>query len=430
MNTTGLVKVFALLLIGMSILAFNLQRAESSGSSATKFNKNYGGAKRDEAYSVIQTSDGGYALAGFTDSYGAGGYDFYLVKTDANGNYQWFQYYGGVLDEEAHCVIQTSDGGYVLAGYTESYGAGLADFWLVKTDATGNALWNQTYGGPKDDIAYSVVQTSDGGYVLAGYTESYGAGLADFWLVKTDATGTELWNQTYGGRGSDEASSLVKTSDGGYALAGFTGSYGVGNADFWLVKTDATGTELWNQTYGGVSTDIAYSVIQTSDGGYVLAGYTESFGAGGDDFWLVKTYATGNELWNQTYGGGGSDVAYSVIQTSDGGYVLAGYTESYGVGGSADFGLVKTSVDGSELWSHTFGGPLTDIAYCVIQTSDGGYALAGYTESYGAGSADMWLVKTDETGVPEFSSFSILLLLLVASMFAMVLKKKGLTRRP
>jgi hypothetical protein len=421
-------KAFALLLICMSILAFNLQRAESSGSSATEFSKTYGGTKRDEAYSVIQTSDGGYALAGFTSSYGAGGYDFYLVKTDANGNIQWYQYYGGAEDEEAHCVIQTSDGGYALAGYTESYGAGGADFWLVKTDKNGYELWNRTYGGAKDDIAYSVVQTGDGGYALAGYTESYGAGLANFWLVKTDANGNALWNRTYGGTGSDDAYSLIKTNDGGYALVGMTGSYGVGDGDFWLVKTDANGTGLWNQTYGGVFTDIAYCVIQTSDGGYALAGYTESFGAGGDDFWLVKTDATGNLDWNQTYGGGGSDIAYSVIQTGDGGYALAGYTESYGAGG-ADFGLVKTSADGSELWSHTFGGPKDDVAYCVIQTSGGGYALAGYTESFGAGVANMWLVKTDENGVPEFPSFSILLLLLLVTfMFAIVLKKKRLTR--
>jgi predicted secreted protein with PEFG-CTERM motif len=293
MRRIGSGKAFALLMIGMSILAFNLQRAESAESSATRWTKVYGGAKRDEAYSVINTNDGGYALAGFTASYGAGGYDFWLVKTNANGNYLWSRTFGGTGDEEVHSVVQTSDGGYALAGYTKSFGAGGSDFWLVRTDANGYALWKKTYGGTKDDVALSVVQTGDGGYALAGYTESFGAGGDDFWLVKTNANGNALWNKTYGGGGADGAFSVVQTGDGGYALAGYTESFGAGGDDFGLVKTDAMGSELWTRTYGGAYTDIACSVVQTGDGGYALAGYTESFGAGSADFWLVKTDENG-----------------------------------------------------------------------------------------------------------------------------------------
>jgi hypothetical protein len=257
----------------------------------------------------------------------------------------WSKTYGGTSNDEAHALVQTGDGGYALAGSTRSFGAGDNDFWLVKTDAAGNALWNKTYGGTYSDGAYALVQTGDGGYALAGYTDSYGAGNGDFWLVKTDADGTALWNKTYGGTGYDYGYSVVLTGDGGYALAGRTDSYGVGNGDFWLVKTDAAGNMEWNKTCGGTANDGAYALVQTGDGGYALAGYTWSFGAGRYDFWLVKTDAAGTVQWNRTYGGTSDDMASSVVQTSDGGYALAGRTDSYGAG-NGDFWLVKTDADG------------------------------------------------------------------------------------
>jgi hypothetical protein len=190
-------------------------------------------------------------------------------------------------------MVKTADGGYALAGHTNSYDAGNSDFWLVKVDANGNALWNKTYGGTDVDAAFSIVQTSDGGYALAGYTYSYGAGNADFWLVKTDLNGNALWNKTYGGTVAEMAWSMVKTADGGYALTGVTTSYGAGYSDFWLVKTDLNGNALWNKTYGGTGSDEAHSVVQTVDGEYALAGYTGSYGVGGSDFWLVKVDALG-----------------------------------------------------------------------------------------------------------------------------------------
>jgi hypothetical protein len=231
-----------MLLIGMLVLAFNVSQAKSSATPAG-WSQTYGGTGDDEAYSVIQTSDGGYALAGYTDSYGAYSfqYDFWLVKTDASGNAQWNRTYGGTGNDQAYALVQTSDGGYALAGRTNSFGAGQYDFWLVKTDYAGNMQWNKTYGGTSYDYAYSVVQTSDGGYALAGHTRSFGAGSTDFWLVKTDASGNAQWNKTYGGTEFDAAYALVETGDGGYALAGITLSYGASNSDFWLVKTDENG---------------------------------------------------------------------------------------------------------------------------------------------------------------------------------------------
>jgi len=369
-----------------------LMASAAGQAPGSSWSKTFGGTETDVVYSVIQTSDGGYALVGYTTSYGAGGEDFWLVKTDSSGNMEWSENFGGTGNERAYSVIQTSDEGYALVGYTTSYGAGWRDFWLVKTDSSGNMEWSENFGGTGSDRAYSVIQTSDEGYALAGYTDSYGAGGWDFWLVKTDSSGNMEWSENFGGTGSDRAYSVIQTSDEGYALAGYTDSYGAGGEDFWLVKADSSGNEKWSKTFGGENDDEAYSVIQTSDGGHALAGYTDSYGAGGEDFWLVKTDSSGNMEWSENFGGTGSDMACSVIQTSDGGYTLAGYTGSYGAG-MYDFWLVKTDSSGNEVGSRTFGGAGDDYAYSAVQTSDGGYVIAGSTESYGAGKEDFWLVN-------------------------------------
>jgi predicted secreted protein len=258
-------------------------------------NKTYGGTGYERASALVQTADGGYALAGYTFSLGAGDSDFWLVKTDSAGNEQWNKTYGGTSIEEAWALVQTADGGYALGGWTFSFGFGGGDFWLVKTDSAGNEQWNKTYGGESYDQAFTMVQTADEGYALAGQTQSFGAGgPMDFWLVKTDAAGNEQWNKTYGGTDDEEVHALVQTADGGYALAGETWSLGGGGFNSWLVKTDAVGNEQWNKTYGGTEADWAEALVQTADGGYTLAGVTDSFGAGWDDFWLVVTDPDGN----------------------------------------------------------------------------------------------------------------------------------------
>jgi hypothetical protein len=332
------------------------------------------------------TSDGGYALAGHISSFGAGSYDFWLVKTDAAGNMEWNRTYGGTGIDEAFSVVVTSDGGYALAGYTTSYGVGETDVWLVKTDASGNMEWNRTYGGTQfdKDIAYSLVATSDEGYAIAGSTETFGAGNDDFWLIKTDAFGNVEWNRTYGGVWGEGARSLVVTSDGGYALAGETS--GAEGRNGWLVKTDAAGNMEWNRTYGGTGIDVAYSLVATSDGGYAIAGTTIFFNSSISDFWLVKTDALGNMDWSQTYGRTGIDVAYSLVATSDGGYAIAGITNSSDTG-SYDCWLVKADWSGNLEWSQMCGGIVGEGAGSLVATSDGGYAIAGSRNS------DFWLVK-------------------------------------
>ncbi|MFX1253158.1 MAG: hypothetical protein ACFFCZ_16240 [Promethearchaeota archaeon] len=370
-------------------------------AQAPTWAQNYGGGEDDIARTLIQTTDGGYALAGWTGSYGAGYSDFWLVKTDSNGRMQWNRTYGGAEDDSAQALIQTTDGGYALAGETYSYGAGYSDFWLVKTDSNGRMQWNRTYGGEDYDFASDLIQTADGGYALAGLT-IYDVGQADFWLVKTDSHGIMQWNRTYGREEFNAASALIQTADGGYALAGETTSNGT-MPNSWLVKTDNNGRMQWNRTYGGEKRDAASALIQTPDGGYTLAGETYSYGAGSSDFWLVKTDSDGITQWIRTYGGAEDDSAQALIQTTDGGYALAGTTESYGAG-SDDCWLVKTDNNGRMQWNQTYGGEDYDSAYALIQTPDGNYVLAGATTSYGAGYYDSWLVKMEEIIFPITST--------------------------
>jgi hypothetical protein len=366
------------------------------------WNRTYGGTSFDYGYSAFQVSDGGYVIAGLTYSLGSGIGDVYLVKTDSAGNMLWNKTYRGQGRSEVHSVVQTSDGGYALAGYTENPDVANNDFFLVKTDSAGTLQWNKTYGGARQDYGFSLVQASDGGYVMAGNTNSFGDNEtdvdSDVYLVKTDAAGTMVWNKTYGGAGSDGGRSLVKTRDGGYAIAGFTFSYGGSSNDMFLVKTDAAGTMLWNKTFGGTGYEDGYSLVQTSDTGYAIAGVTNSFGAGGYDTYLVKTDSPGAMLWNKTYGDTSDEYGFSLVQTSDGGYAITGQTYSALGIDYSDMYLLKTDFAGNKLSYKNHGGPTFDIGQSVILTNDGGVAMVGFTNSFGVGSYDVFFVKDDVAG--------------------------------
>ena len=386
---------------GNSIMQFTV-------SAAGMWSMTYGGTGDDYGWGeTVQTSDGGYAITGDTNSSGAGGRDFWLIKTDANGNMLWNKTYGGALDEECGVMCQTNDGGYAIAGYTKSFGVGGQDVWLVKTNSLGNMQWSNIYGGTGDEHALSMVQTNDGGYAIVGVTSSFGAGGQDVWLVKTDTAGNMQWNKTYGGNSTDYGYGVVQASDGGYAMAGYTHSFGAGGDDVWLVKTDTNGNMQWNKTFGGTGTEWAVYLVQSSDGGYAIPAYTTSAG-GGFRVYLVKTDSSGNLQWNKTYAGTG-EVAHHAIQTSDGGYALAGFKMAAGVG----FLLIKTDASGNMQWNQTYPGAiLTDAAYSVIQTNDGGYALTGNTKSFGAGGYDIYFIKTDELGVvPEGLTIGVMMIL-------------------
>jgi len=331
----------------------------------------YGGTSWDFGRSVQQTSDGGYIVVGETESYGAGYQDIYLIKTDGDGNTDWSHTYGGLDNEFGNSVQQTSDGGYIIVGYTFSYGVGSTDVYLIKTDGNGNVSWSKTYGGTSQDYGNSVWQTSDGGYIITGVTESYGAGIEDVYLIKTDGNGNVSWSKTYGGTSYEYGNSVQQTSDGGYIIAGYTNSFG---ENFYLIKTDGNGDTTWTKTYGGTSDDYGCEVQQTSDGGYIIVGYTNSFGAGIEDVYLIKTDGNGNVSWNRTFGGGSDEAGNSVKQTSDGGYIIAGYTESYGAG-YLDFYLIKTNANGSVAVEEDIISTPENFSYSINQISDNNIIL-------------------------------------------------------
>jgi hypothetical protein len=359
----------------------------------TVWTRTYGGGFSESGSSVEQTSDGGYIIAGYKEY--VADYDVYLIKTDASGDTVWTRTYGGTSPEFGNSVEQTSDGGYIIAGSTGSFGAGDFDAYLVKTDASGDTVWTRAYGGTGQDHGVSVQQTTDGGYIIAGHTESFGAGDFDAYLIKTDAGGDTVWTRTYGGTGCEYGNSVEQTSDGGYIIAGDTDSFGAGSWDVYLTKTDASGDTVWTRTYGGTGEDRGYSVQQTSDGGYIVAGETTSFGADSIDVCLMKTDACGDTVWTRTYGGASAEGGHSVEQTSDGGYIIAGYTFSFGAG-NADVYLIRADASGDTVWTRTYGGTGSDSGYSVQQTSAGKYIIAGDTGSFGAGFYDVYLIRVRE----------------------------------
>jgi len=372
-------------------------------SAQITFQKTFGGTGSDKVQSVQQTADGGYIIAGSTNSFGAGGYDVYLIKTTANGDTLWTKTFGGAFDDFGFSVQQTADGGYIIAGSTNSFVAGFWEVYLIKTTANGDTIWTKTFGGIEYEWGYSVQQTTDGGYIIAGFTGNVAGGGSDVYLIKTTANGDTIWTKTFGGIENDIGNSVQQTTDGGYIIAGLTGNVVAGGSDVYLIKTTTNGDTIWTKKYGGTNNDDGFSVQQTTDSGYIIAGSTNSYGAGNGDVYLIKTTANGNILWTKTFGGigngvgAGDDWSYSVQQTSDGGYIIAGRTDSF----SANYGdvyLIKATANGDTSWTKTYGGLYGEWGYSVQQTSDGGYIIAGMTSSFGAGSWDVYLIKTDTNG--------------------------------
>jgi hypothetical protein len=372
-----------------------------SASGQQAWEKYFGGSDQDWGNAVQQTFDGGYIVVGITNSFGAGG-DAYAIKTDSFGAGMWSRFWGGTEGDLAQSVVQAGDSGYVVAGTTGSFGSGGSDVWLMKTNAAGDTLWSKTYGGASDELASSIGRTAGGGYIMSGYTYSYGPGTparANAWLILTDGSGNPFWSRTYGRDSLDYANSVQQTLDGGFIIAGTTRSFGAGSDDVYLIKTNGGGDTVWTRTYGGAVADEGLSVQQTRDSGYVIAGRTRSYGAGSFDMYLIKTNAVGDTLWTRTYGGTGTDAGLSVRQTTDGGYIVAGSTKSFGAGENDSY-IVKTDSSGDTLWTRTFGAESVDFAMAVRQTSDGGYIVAGAACPSGTSSYDICLIKMAPDSAP------------------------------
>ena len=361
-------------------------------ATATLWTKTFGGSV---GYSVQQTTDNGYIIVG------SGGSGVLTIKTNANGDTLWtktFTLWKGFSEvgrDQGFSVQQTIDGGYIIAGETEFY---LSPWYhhpfIIKTNANGDTLWTRNFGvfrqfGPTDfrPSVPSVQQTSDGGFILVDTGQG-----PDVWLTKTDTSGNTTWSRTLGGDDDEYGYDVEQTVDGGYIIVGKSGN----NYSVLLIKTDADGQFLWGQNISRLGYQAGRAVQQTMDGGYIITGYTTSYGAGSADVWLIKTDAQGDTLWTRTFGGSEWDEGRSIQQTTDGGYIIAGYTTStpdFFGNTHTDAYLIKTDDGGDTLWTQTFGGNNDDEAYSVRQTTDGGYIITGYTGSFGTGGKNVWLIR-------------------------------------
>ncbi len=346
----------------------------------------YGGDYADMGESVRQTTDGGYIITGWTNIQDWSS-QLYLVKTNHNGDTLWTRNFGGIETDNGYSVLQTSDGGYLATGSTRSFGSGSSDIFLVKVDSLGDSVWIKTCGSTGSEYGYSIQETDDGGYIIAGTKGN------DVYLVKTDSIGDSLWTRTYGG---NEGYSGRQTTDGGYIITGYIDLPEPNFRDVYLVKTDSLGDTLWTRTYGGPDNDEGNCVRQTIDGGYVITGYTMAFTPYYSEVLLLKTDSLGNVMWTQHYGDGANfnEMGYSVQQAFDGGYIIGGNTESFGAG-MYDLYLIRTNYLGDTMWTRTFGGPNHDYGRSVIQNTDGDFLIAG---SKTVSSADAYLVKVEGGG--------------------------------
>jgi hypothetical protein len=439
-------------LLPVLVLAATSQRVLAQ-APATQWDRRFGGTTDDRMSAAWPTTDGGFLLSGSSQS-AAGGdktqasrgnYDYWVVKVDASGAKVWDKTFGGSGEDRLLSARQTADGGYILGGYSTSGVSGDKtqgtrggqDYWLVKLDAAGTKVWDKTFGGGGDDRFSSLEQTADGGYILAGASFSGISGEKsqdtqggfDYWIVKVDATGTKMWDKDLGGDSNDVLSGVQQTADGGYILGGYsysgvTGDKTQPNApgpeyDYWVVKVNAAGAKVWDSAFGGTGPDNLTSVQQTADGGYLVGGFSNSpisatksqNPQGNFDFWVVKINRNGTRRWDRSFGGSDYDQLNSLHQTTDGGFLLGGFSQSppsgdktglnYGAAGSADFWVVKTDSLGTKQWDQSYGGSQSDQLTTLRQAPDGSVILGGFSDSgisgtktqASQGTADFWAVR-------------------------------------
>ena len=438
-------------LAAASLLA--LGHTAQAQAPGVQWNKAFGGSGEDRLTVVQPTTDGGYILGGFSGSGPSttktdpsfGGLDYWVVKVDATGNKQWDKTFGGAGEDRLTSLQQTADGGYILGGHSASGASGSktqpnqggVDLWIVKIDATGTKTWDRSLGTNTDDRLATVRQTTDGGYIVGAQSDSGvfgdrsqpGNGSLDYWLLKLDATGAKTWDKSIGGSSNDILNAVRQTRDGGYILGGFSyspasgdksqGTRGGTDYDFWVVKVDAAGTKVWDRTLGGSGFDNLTSLTLTNDGGYVVGGFSnspaaseKSQGSRGDyDNWIVKLSATGQKLWDFTFGGDGYDSLNGLYQTADRGYIFGSQSNSsvsgektqanFGPSNTPDFWVVKVDSTGRKQWDGTYGGNQDDVLNSLSQAADGSFVLGGFSNSGAsgtrtqpsAGGFDFWVVK-------------------------------------
>lgn len=367
--------------------------------------KNYGGTQNERGYAVQQTSDGGYVIVGSSTSYGAGGSDLWILKVDASGEFSWSKTYGGQGNDVGKDIVQTSDGGYIITGYTKSFSSGGdMDLWLIKTDANGESClyndggtctqnsskWVKSFGTSGNDYGNSVQETSEGDFIVAGKSGR----IPSVFVVKTNSLGEKIWENLYGTGPGDRGQYIIERQDLGFLIVG---KENPNNADdnLCLINIDTDGSEVWHSLYGGGSSDGGNHVSGVSGGGFIIAGSTKSYGNGNwDDMWLVKTSTGGSMEWQKTYGGNYTEIGNYVHEKVGGGYIITGSTESIGQG-LYDIWVVSTDYTGNEIYSQTFGGNMDDKALRGSKSDNGELLIIGYTSSFGNGGDDVLFIKID-----------------------------------
>jgi len=388
--------------------------------------KSFGGSGEDTARAIISTTDGGFAVFGFSNSTDGDlkgktteVNDYWLLKFNPEGSLQWSKTYGGSKDDRGQSVVQTKDGGFALTGYSQSddgdasNNEGFHDNWIVKLDASGELEWEKSFGFSGHDHSYDILQTNDNGLFFVGFLDITSAradgntekrssltrhGVGEFWGTKVDDKGDLQWRGYFGGTNNDRAHAVVQADDGGFVMTGFTESddYDISNTrgsyDFWVVKVDDKGNLVWERSLGGSGIEISQDIAKTKDGGYVITGNTFSSDTdvsknnGESDFWLIKLDADGNLVWEKSYGGTQFDAAQSVVASKDGGYIITGNSKSNDLDATANSGendiwLIKTNASGNLIWQKSFGGTELDFGFDAIETVEGGIVLIGETAS-------------------------------------------------
>lgn len=358
----------------------------------------YGSTEEDFGRSIQQTDDYGYIITGFTLE--SGDADIYLIKTDTSGIPEWERTYGGSGTEHGLDVVITPDGGYAICGYTTSYGEGIENAYLVRVDSNGDTLWTKTYGGTVRSKALSLSNTNAGGFIMAGYTTSFGAGSEDMYIINTDANGDTLWTKTFGGVDWDRARAVKQRTNDNFIIAGSTASFGNGNDDFYVLNLTEDGDTIWTKTFGGINAEHAWDVAPTSDGGFAFAGSTRSHGAGQSDVYILKTNFAGDSLWAKFYGTSDIDEAYSIQELPDKGFMLCGFIEYFTSPTTlgSDLCALRLNSSGDTLWTRTFGGNGLDRGQSVIVNATNGTTIVGTAEGLAFGKEDVYVVELDSIG--------------------------------
>jgi PKD repeat protein len=392
----------------------------------------------DGGFLIVGSSKSG--VSGDKSQAGRGGVDYWIVKTDGSGKKLWDRTFGGSADDIPQDAVNTQDGGYLIVGHSSSNQSvdksenskGAFDYWAIRLDANGNKVWDKTIGGGSFEMDPSVVAAADGGFVIAGWSESNisgdktenSRGDHDYWIVKLNSSGTKVWDRTFGGSVSDNARAIINTPDGGFLVAGSSNSPLSGDksessrglADYWILKLNASGAKLWDKTFGGDEFDYAMCLVNTSDGGTVIAGHTASGISGNKtenrrgsiDFWMIKITANGSLIWDKTIGASAVEEARAIVSTSDGGVVVVGSSESSNTGDKTevnknyyDYWVVKLNSSGSKVWDKALGGNGFDKATSAVSTSDGGLVISGSSftgvsedkSEPTRGDSDYWIIK-------------------------------------